>query len=683
MKVESYLAGRWVFGTGDDSELWRDPATAEVVSETNVSGLDFSAAFEHARTVGHEAHSDLTFHDRAGQLRACAKLLDAQKDGLYELSSKTGATGSDSWIDIDGGLGTLFAYASRGNNALPNAKIAVDGDVETISRDGSFVAQHIYTRRQGVALHINAYNFPVWGMLEKFAPAHLAGMPVIVKAAEQTAFLAERVVRMLIDSQELPQGALQLVSGPAHSILDHVRSQDVIAFTGSSSTARQVLQHPRVLSERPRVSTETDSINCTILGPDAVVGSIESDLFVAEVVKELSSKAGQKCTAIRRVLVPAAVAEEVSQALQDRLGKVSVGNPRSEDVQMGPLVSLRHRRKVLDAIETLARVCDVILDGRKISNIVDADPNTGAFLGPTLLRARDAHEPSVHSVEAFGPVCTLLEYTPDELSGIVKAGGGALVGSIFSADEEFVSGLVPDLAPHHGRLLVVNRSNAENSTGHGSPLPTLVHGGPGRAGESEELGGVRGVFHYMQRTAIQGTPATLAGVTGRWVKGADIHEPHVHPFKIPFHDLTIGTTFHSVEREVTLEDIEAFARLTGDVFYAHMDEEAARRNPLFGGRVAHGYFLVSAAAGLFVDPPYGPVLANYGIDGLRFTKPVKPGARIKVRLACKSKSLRKGRGYGEVAWDTEITDQDGEVCARYDVLTMVSELAVPDADRST
>jgi oxepin-CoA hydrolase/3-oxo-5,6-dehydrosuberyl-CoA semialdehyde dehydrogenase len=575
----------------------------------------------------------------------------------------------------------VFLRGRRGTNELPNAKAIVDGNLEVLSRDGSFVAQHIYSPRQGVALQINAFNFPVWGTLEKFAPAFLAGIPVIVKAAEQTGFLTAQLVRMMVDANLLPDGAIQLISGKAHEVLAFTQSQDVIAFTGSSTTAKIIANHPNVVANNPRVSMETDSINCTILGQDAPRGSTEFNLFVDEVVKEVTSKAGQKCTAIRRLLVPLNVADDVVEKLCGRLTALVLGDPRNEKVDMGPLVDEQQKQSVLAAIETLSADCEIILDGRVPKGLFDAD-GSGAFVGPTLLRttAKNAH--AVNEVEAFGPVATVVTYTNEaELVASVKAGDGSLAGSLFSHDTDFVARVASQISAYHGRLLIVNRDNANTHTGHGSPLPMLVHGGPGRAGGGEELGGIRAVKHYMQRTAIQGTPEVLSEITGRWVKGAPIIESKVHPFRIPFYELGIGTTFFSAEREVTIEDIEAFANLTGDTFYAHMDEEAAQRNPLFGARVAHGYFLVAAAAGLFVDPPYGPVLANYGIDNLRFTKPVKPGTRIKVRLTCKSKSFRHGRGYGEVAWDTEITDQDDNVCASYDVLTMVSEFAVPDERR--
>ncbi|NOX52076.1 MAG: phenylacetic acid degradation bifunctional protein PaaZ [Gammaproteobacteria bacterium] len=677
MRVESYLQGDWCDG-GGEGETYCDPTTGDVVAQFSTQGLNLAEAFQYARTTGCSNLAATTIHQRASMLKALAKILGDAKESLYEVSYQTGATKADSWIDIDGGFGTLFTYASRATNELPNAKVVVDGDVEKLSRDGSFVAQHVFTPRQGVALQINAFNFPIWGTLEKFAPAFIAGMPVIVKAAEQTGFLTAALVRVMIDADVLPEGALQLVCGKSHDILDHVQSQDVIAFTGSTSTARIIRTHPQVVAHNPRLSIETDSVNATILGPDAKSGSDEFNLLIDEVVKEISTKAGQKCTAIRRILVPLEIMDELSASLSIRLQGIVTGNPRNERVQMGPLVSLAAKDRVASCIEALVQSCDVVLDGRTIDDLVDAE-RSGAFIGPTLLQATSSTADVVNNVEAFGPVCTLIGYSDNiDLVRIVKAGDGALVGSIFSNDDEFVASLVNNIASYHGRILVVNGENAQSHTGHGSPLPTLLHGGPGRAGDGEELGGMRAVKHYMQRTAIQGSPQTLANVTGRWVEGAEIIEPGVHPFRIPFHELAIGTTFFSAEREVTIADIESFAHLTGDIFYAHMDEESAKRNPIFGGRVAHGYFLVSAAAGLFVDPPYGPVLANYGIDALRFTKPVKPGTRIKVRLTCKSKSFRQGRGYGEVAWDTQITDQDDNVCASYDVLTMVSELAIPD-----
>ena len=635
----------------------------------------------HAREVGGPALRRLTFHERAARLKALAKLLGEHKEAFYRLSYATGATKSDAWIDIDGGISTLFVYASKGTRELPNSHVYVDGAVEALSKGGTFIGQHICVPLEGAAVHINAFNFPVWGMLEKLAPTLLAGVPAIVKPATQTCYLTEVVFRRIVESGIFPEGSVQLILGSVGDLFEHLTCQDAVAFTGSASTSLRLRQHPVVLANAVRFTAETDSLNSCVLGPDASAATPEFELFVREVVREMTVKAGQKCTAIRKALVPAARAGEVTQALRAALGKVVVGDPRLENVRMGPVASLAQRREVLEQLGKLRREAEVVFGEAGRTQPEGADAERGAFVAPTLLYCKDsAAARAVHTVEAFGPICTLLPYgAPEEAISLARRGGGSLVSSIFSADDGVAAQLVRGLAPYHGRIVVVNRHCAKESTGHGSPLPHLVHGGPGRAGGGEEMGGIRGVMHYLQRTAVQGTPDVLTAVTGRWVRGARELDPGTHPFRKPFGALAIGDTFHSAEREVTVEDIERFAALSGDRFYAHMDEAAAARNPLFGGRVAHGYFLVSAAAGLFVDPPYGPVLANYGIDGLRFTKPVKPGDRIKVRLTCKEKSLREGAGYGEVRWDTAITNQDGEPVASYDVLTMVSEKAVPDA----
>jgi oxepin-CoA hydrolase/3-oxo-5,6-dehydrosuberyl-CoA semialdehyde dehydrogenase len=533
---------------------------------------------------------------------------------------------------------------------------------------------------EGAAVHINAFNFPVWGMLEKLAPALLAGVPAIVKPATQTCYLTERVFRRILESKILPPGAVQLICGGVGDLFDHLTCQDVVSFTGSAATALKLRQHPTVSAYSVRFTAETDSLNSSILGPDAGAGSPELELFVREVVREMTVKAGQKCTAIRKAIVPEARAAQVIEALHAALARVVVGDPRLESVKMGPVASLGQRREVNEQLGRLRQEAEVVV-GADPPAPLGADAERGAFMAPTLLYCRDASRArAVHSVEAFGPVCTLLTYRePAEAIALARRGGGSLAASVFTADDSLAAKLVLGLAPYHGRIVVVNRHCAKESTAHGSPLPHLVHGGPGRAGGGEEMGGIRGVMHYLQRTAVQGTPDVITAASGRWTRGARELDPGVHPFRKPFAALAIGDTFRSGEREVTVEDIERFAALSGDRFYAHMDEAQAARNPLFGGRVAHGYFLVSAAAGLFVDPPYGPVLANYGIDGLRFLKPVRPGDRIRVRLTCKEKSLRAGAGYGEVRWDTAITNQDGEAVANYDVLTMVSEQAIPDA----
>jgi oxepin-CoA hydrolase/3-oxo-5,6-dehydrosuberyl-CoA semialdehyde dehydrogenase len=471
---------------------------------------------------------------------------------------------------------------------------------------------------------------------------------------------------------------LQLVCGSLGDAFAHLTCQDVVSFTGSASTAQKLRTHPAVVANSVRFISETDSINSCVLGPDAAPGQPEFDAYVREVVREMTAKAGQKCTAIRKAIVPAAHAEAAAQAITTGLAKVVVGDPRLEQVRMGPLAALAQRREVLGRIAELRREAELLTGDAEALQLAGADREKGAFVAPVLLFCREPKKAkAIHAVEAFGPVCTVVPYASvSDAVAYARHGEGSLVGSVFTADDDAAVEFALGLAPLHGRLLIVNRDCAKESTGHGSPLPGLVHGGPGRAGGGEEMGGIRGLMHYMQRTAIQGSPQTVARITGRWTRGAAQKAPGVHPFRKSFHELQVGDTLNTAEREVTLADIESFAALSGDTFYAHMDEEAARRNPLFGGRVAHGYFLVSAAAGLFVDPPYGPVLANYGIDRLRFLKPVKPGDSIRVRLTCKSKSLRAEKGYGEVAWDTEITNQNGELVASYDVLTMVSEQPV-------
>lgn len=674
MQLKSYVEGQWRAGTGE-AQLLRDATTGQVVAEASSAGIDFESALRYARATGGTALRKLTFHERAALLKRAAKLLTDGKEEFYKLSYATGATKADSWIDIDGGIGTLFAYASRGVRELPNSRVYVDGDVEVLSKTGTFIGQHICVPLEGAAVHINAFNFPVWGMLEKLAPTLLAGMPAIVKPATTTAYLTELVVRRIIESKILPEGSLQLVCGSLGDLFEHLTCQDVVSFTGSASTAQKLRSQPRVVANSVRFVSETDSINSCLLGPRAGPGEPEFDAFVREVAREMTAKAGQKCTAIRKAIVPAAHADAAVNAIKAALGKVVIGDPRLEQVRMGPLAALSQRREVLGRIAELRREAELVTSDGNALDLAGADREKGAFVAPALLYCREPTQArAIHDVEAFGPVCTVMPYRSlDEAVSFARRGEGSLVGSIFTADDDVAAELALRLAPLHGRLLIVNRDCAKESTGHGSPLPGLIHGGPGRAGGGEEMGGIRGLMHYMQRTAIQGSPQTLARITGRWTRGATQKAPGVHPFRKAFHELQIGDTLNSAEREVTLEDIERFAALSGDTFYAHMDEEAARRNPLFGGRVAHGYFLISAAAGLFVDPPYGPVLANYGIDHLRFVKPVKPGDRIKVRLTCKSKSLRAEKGYGEVAWDTEITNQNGEVVASYDVLTMVSE----------
>jgi oxepin-CoA hydrolase/3-oxo-5,6-dehydrosuberyl-CoA semialdehyde dehydrogenase len=679
MNLQSYVSGTWHSGSGPGVAM-RDATTGEVVATASSAGIDFAAVLGHAREVGGPALRELTFHQRASLLRTLGKRLAELKEEFYALSFCTGATKNDALIDIDGGIGTVFAFAGKGSRELPNAHVYIDGDVEALSKGGTFAGQHLYVSREGAAVHINAFNFPVWGMLEKLAPTILAGMPVIVKPATATAYLTELVVRRIIESKILPEGALQLVCGGLGDLFDHLNCQDTVSFTGSAHTAARLRVHPIIIRYAVPFIAETDSLNSSILGMDAAPGTPEFDLFIKEVVREMTVKAGQKCTAIRKALVPDEVAGDVVAALQAALSKIVVGDPRTEGVRMGPLVSLEQRADVLARVAELRREADLVV-GDPVGFDLNSATQRGAFVTPLLLLCNDSKSArAIHEVEAFGPVATVLPYgdTADAIA-LARRSGGSLAASVFTADDSLARRVVLGLAPYHGRILVVNRTCAKESTGHGSPLAPLIHGGPGRAGGGEEMGGIRGVLHYMQRTALQGSPDTITAISGRWVRGSRLADPGRHPFRIPFNDLQLGDTLKSAEREVTVADIEQFAALSGDNFYAHMSETEAKRNPLFGGRVAHGYFLISAAAGLFVDPDYGPVLGNYGLDNLRFVKPVKPGDRIKVRLTCAAKSLRADKGWGEVAWDTEITNQNEETVASYNVLTMVSVHAVPDS----
>ena len=557
---------------------------------------------------------------------------------------------------------------------MPNDHVYLDGPPEVLSRNGTFVGQHIFTPKLGAAVHINAYNFPCWGMLEKLAPTLLAGVPAIIKPASSTAYLTELMVKRIIASGILPAGSVQLVCGGVGDLFDHLNCQDTIAFTGSKGTAEMLQQHPRVVSESVAFTAETDSLNASILGPDAVPGTPEFDLFVKEVTREMTSKAGQKCTAIRRIIAPSELSADLVRALSTALGKIRIGNPANKDVDMGALASQGQRKEVRERVAELSGEAEIVYGGSDDFDLIDADATKGAFFMPTLLHCeKPLRASAVHSVEAFGPVSTVLPYdTIDEAIELAKLGEGSLAGSIITNDNAVARELILGTAAYHGRMLVLNRHCADESTGHGSPLAHLVHGGPGRAGGGEEMGGVRGVLHYMQRTAIQGSPETLSAIGHRWLRGADENDPGVHPFRKTFEQLELGDTFNSESREVSLDDINHFAEFTGDNFYAHMDEEAAKKNPFFEGRVAHGYLIVSFAAGLFVDPDFGPVLANYGVDDLRFLTPLNYGDSMRVRLACKQKTLRGDSGYGEVRWDAEVTNQDDEVVAQYDVLTMVA-----------
>ncbi|MGN9783937.1 phenylacetic acid degradation bifunctional protein PaaZ [Nonomuraea sp. ZG12] len=670
--LESYAAGRW-FRAADEGQPLSDAATGEEVARVSSVGLDVAAMVRHARDTGGPALRSLTFHERAALLKALAKHLSAGKEELYALSVRTGATSRDTMIDVDGGIGTLFSYASKGVRELPNDTVVLDGALERLGKGGTFVGQHLYTSRPGVAVQINAFNFPVWGMLEKLAPALLAGLPTIVKPASQTAYLTELAVRQIIASGLLPEGALQLVAGGAGGLLDELTVQDSVAFTGSAHTAGILRRHPNVLDGGVRLGVEADSLNCSILGPDVRPDDPEFAQFVKGVVTEMAVKAGQKCTAIRRVLVPGAMAGEVLDALAAGLADVTVGDPRNPDVRMGALASLGQRDEVRKAVEALTASAEVVFGDPEGGALLDGDAERGAFMTPLVLRARPgAAEP--HDVEPFGPVATVLAYDGvEEAVALAARGRGSLVASVATHDPGVARSVVLGLAPWHGRVLVLDRDDARESTGHGSPLPVLVHGGPGRAGGGEELGGVRGVLHHMQRTAVQASPDQLTAITGRWTTGAARTESGVHPFRKSLAELRVGDTIRSAARTVSLADIEHFAEFTGDTFYAHTDAAAAARNPLFGGIVAHGYLVVSLAAGLFVDPAPGPVLANFGVDGLRFLTPVKAGDSIDVTLTVKQITPRGGADYGEVRWDAVVGNQDGVPVATYDVLTLVAK----------
>ena len=673
MLLQSYAQGDWVKGNGTPRPLIH-AVTGETIATSDSSGLDFKGMADYARRVGGPALRAMTFHERALRLKALAKHLMEHKAEFYALSTATGATKRDSWIDIDGGISTLFVYSSKGRRELPDETFFIDGGPEQISRHGTFTGQHICVPLEGVAIHINAYNFPCWGMLEKLAPTLLAGVPAIVKPATSTSFLTELMFKRMVESKLLPEGAIQLVCGGLGDMFDGLTCQDSIAFTGSASTAQKLIQHPRIISQAVRFTAETDSLNCSILGPDAKPGSEEFQLYVNEVVQEMSVKAGQKCTAIRRCIVPGRFSEAVADAITEKLTALVVGDPSDAEVTMGPLASLDQRTEVRERVAELRQEAELVYGNPDAVETKGADSEAGAFVSPVLLHANDGlNQEKPHSVEAFGPVSTLMSYDSlDEAIALAKRGEGSLAGSIVSYDDNAVRELVLGTAAYHGRLVLINRDCAKESTGHGSPLPHLIHGGPGRAGGGEEMGGIRGVMHYMQRSALQGSPKTISHTTNKWMSGASQDKSDVHPFRKRFGELNVGDTLVTDKREITLEDIERFANLSGDHFYAHMDQEAAQANPFFEGRVAHGYFLVSAAAGLFVQPDPGPVLANYGLDNLRFTQPVYPGDTIQVRLTCKQKTPRSDQDYGEIRWDVDVTNQDGESVAAYDVLTMVA-----------
>src|SRR6476659_6750061 len=658
MRLQSYAQGQWVTGTGRATELYH-AVTGEKIGEATSEGLDFRGMLEYARGVGGPKLRAMTFHQRARMLKAMAQHLMAGKEELYQVSAATGATKTDSWIDIEGGIGTFFAYSSQGRREFPDETFYVDGSVERLSKGGSFLGRHLCVPLEGVAVHINAFNFPCWGMLEKLAPTFLAGMPAIVTPATVTSYLTERMARNMVNAGILPEGALQIICGGVGDLLDHLTCQDVVTFTGSSATGRKLKSHPRVIAESVRFNLEADSLNYCILGPDAAPGSEEFDLFVKEVTKEMTVKAGQKCTAIRRTMVPEGMTEDVVRALSKRLAGATLGDPSVDGVRMGPLAGRAQVGEVGSSAALIAASCERVFGDPDRFEVKGADPAKGAFF-PSLLYYCDAPfgKTEPHDVEAFGPVNTVMPYrTVDEAVALAKLGRGSLCGSVVTADDAVAREVVLGTAAYHG-----------------SPLPPLIHGGPGRAGGGEEMGGVRGVLHYMQRSALQGTPATLTAVGRQWVQGGPELSDGVHPFRKHFEELRIGETWVTHRRTVTEADVVNFAGISGDFFYAHMDDVAAKAS-LFERRVAHGYFVLSAAAGLFVDTAPGPVLANYGLDNLRFVKPVYPGDTIRARLTCKQKTAKdttEGQvPQGVVAWDVEVTNQNDDPVAVYTILTLV------------
>jgi oxepin-CoA hydrolase/3-oxo-5,6-dehydrosuberyl-CoA semialdehyde dehydrogenase len=663
----NYARDQWVPGDAASLSEIASAIDGAPVASTGSGGLDFGGMLRHAREIGGPALRKMTFHERARMIKGLGLAVLERKEELYELNYQTGATRKDGWIDIEGGAGTMLSFSSKGRRELPDAHVLLDGQVEPLSKSGSFIGQHIFTPLQGAAVHINAFNFPVWGMLEKLAPTLLAGMPAIVKPASATAYLCEAAVRVMIETGLLPPGSLQLIVGGVGDLFDHLSGQDVVSFTGSASTALKLRSHPVVQRESVKFVAEQDSLNASLLGPDAGRGTPEFDLFVKEVVNEMTVKAGQKCTAIRRAMAPAEHLDAVEAAIRDRLAATKIGDPRDKESRMGALVSLGQRDDVRNQIRKLTAS-----GARIVAGDPDASPGIegGAFMEPILLRADDPWSASaVHDVEAFGPVSTVMPYKDmADAIALANRGMGSLALSLFTYSPDAAREFIQGAAAYHGRMLVLNRDNAAESTGHGSPLPVLVHGGPGRAGGSEEMGGIRGLKHYMQRTALQSTPAMIAAISEQYIPGGSKHFIEAHPFRKRMSELHIGDTLKTASRTVTIADIEHFAEFTGDKFYAHMDEEAAKASPIFEGRVAHGYLILSFAAGLFVDPDPGPVLANTGLENLRFLSPLYPGDSMRVELSVRSKSL-KSEDSGVVRWAVEIFNQREELIATYDLLT--------------
>ena len=675
-KLGNYITGRWITGEGEGQPLY-NAVNGDTIAYASTKGLDFSAILAYARKTGNPALRKMTFHERGRMLRTLALFLTEKKEIFYSISYKTGATRVDSWIDIEGGIGNLFANASL-RRKFPNEFFCLDGEQHNLSKANSFMAQHILVPKEGAAVHINAFNFPVWGMLEKIAVNLLAGVPAIVKPASITSYLTEAVVKEIVTSNILPAGALQLICGNAGDLLDHVSSQDIVTFTGSASTGLMLKSNPNILKESVPFTMEADSLNCIVLGNDVMPGQPEWDIFIKEVRKEMTIKAGQKCTAIRRIFVPENKMEEVWRAIGKELDKTTIGNPENEKVRMGSLAGQSQKTEVKTQVSKLLASSQIVYGSLDSVKLIDADVDKGAFMSPLLLmNDKPFNSEEVHSVEAFGPVSTIMPYkNMDEAIELSKMGKGSLCSTIVTADNSIAKQYVLSAATHHGRILVLNNECAKESTGHGSPLPLLVHGGPGRAGGGEEMGGVRGVKHYMQRVAVQGSPTTITAITNVYQPYAKGNTTIIHPFKKYFEELQIGDQLVTAKRIITSKDIDDFASLSGDHFYAHKTNTHFK-DTMFEKQVAHGYFVLSAAAGLFVDgSDLGPVLLNYGIDELRFTKPVYPGASIYVKFTCKEKieqELKEATDLpkGIVKWYVEILDETNEHVGIGTILTMV------------
>ena len=673
--LQSWIGGRWI-GAEAAAPL-HNALNNALIYHTHAEKIDFDEAVTYARKTGVPALMALDFQQRATRLKALAQYLMGRKEELYTISALTGATRPDSWIDVEGGIGTLFAYASMGSRELPSSNVLHEGPAMQLGKNGGFSGTHILVPRGGLAVHINAFNFPIWGLLEKFAPSFLAAMPCIGKPATATSYLTEALVRMVNESGLLPEGALQLVIGSTGDLLDRLNGADMVTFTGSADTAAKLRANRNLIAQSIPFTAEADSLNCAILAPDVTPDDAEFDLFIKEVAREMTAKAGQKCTAVRRIIVPQSQIDAVSTRLRERLAKVTVGDPSVEGVRMGALASKDQQRDVADRVEMLARGNEIVFGERDGFKLVGEGVGNGAFFAPTLLLCRDGmRNDAVHDVEAFGPVSTIISYNGiDEAMALAARGKGSLVSTLVTKDPMIAMRAVPLAAASHGRVLILDKEASVDNTGHGSPLPQLKHGGPGRAGGGEELGGIRAVRHFLQRAAIQGSPTMLAAVTGEYVRGAKVNESEVHPFRRYFEDLKMGDSLLTHRRTVSEADIVNFGGISGDYFYMHFDEIAAK-DTQFGQRIAHGYFVLSAAAGLFVSPAPGPVLANYGLDNLRFITPVAIGDTIRARLTCKRKVDRnrtdeQGRGQGVVAWDVQVTNQRDELVASYDILTLV------------